>query len=126
MAANNEYGEGRPSIPAIDAPVIIVMINKAFGHNSEFEDDVYRAARCCWVIGEEARNRAKYVLAASNGVVRGAWRIVDWMPAGDKRWRFDGMIASELAVVGTSIARIKASQGASNPVRHFPHGIPPE
>lgn len=58
------------------------------------------------------------------GVLRGAYRIVRWRRAGEKRPCFDGLPATDLNVVGKSIARIKAAQGASNPVRLFLEGIP--
>jgi hypothetical protein len=118
------YGEGRESIPAIDAPTVIFMINKALPRGSWNDEDVYRAASCAWVIGEEARNRTVYALGVSHGVVRGAYKIVRWHQVGENRWCFDGLPATDIAVVGTSIERLKGKQGNANPVRLFLDGIP--
>lgn len=119
-----EYGEGRDPIPAIDEPTVIFMINKSLRHESWTAQEVYEGTRRAWVIGNEARDRAVYALGVSHGVVRGAYRIERWHTAGGNRWFFEGRPASELDVVGKSVARIKARRGASNPVRLFLNGIP--
>ncbi len=121
---SREYGEGGATIPAIDGPTVIFMINKSLRHDSPTAEDVYQATRCSWVIGSEARERAFYALGVSNGVVRGAYRIERWRPADGKRWCFDGHSAAELDVIGKSVARIKARQGNASPVRLFLDGIP--
>ena len=59
----------------------------------------------------------------ASGGVRSAYRIERWRAEGN-RWCFDGRPAPDLDVVGTSAARIKPRQGASNPVRLFLNGIP--
>jgi hypothetical protein len=119
---SREYGEGRDPIPAIDEPTIIFMLNDP-RIDSWTDLDVYRRTQCSWKIGAHARKRAVYALGVSHGVVRGAYRIDEWRPAGI-RWCFNGRSAPELDVVGTSIARIKAPQGNANPVRLFLDGIP--
>ncbi len=118
------YGEGRDPIPAIGEPTVMFMINRSLPERWD-AIDVYRATQCGWVIGDHARARAVYALGVSHGVVRGAFRIDGWRHVGGTRWCFDGRTAHELGhVVGTSIERIKASQGASNPVRLHLAGIP--
>lgn len=122
---HTEYGEGCPPIQAIDAPVVIFMINRAIDSRSTSDLDIYRATQCAWKIGESARANATYALGVSHGVVRGIYRIESWRPSHEGRWCFDGRSSPELAhVVGTSIAHLKAAQGASNPVRLYPNGIP--
>jgi len=122
--AERGYGEGRAPIPAIDEPTVMFMINRSLPEQWD-AIDVYRATQCGWVIGEHARNRTVYALGVSHGVVRGAFRIDGWRHVGGTRWCFDGHTARELnLVIGTSIERIKARQGASSPVRLFLDGIP--
>ncbi|MFL5760875.1 MAG: hypothetical protein ACJ789_14220 [Thermomicrobiales bacterium] len=118
-----DYGEGREPIPAVNEPTVIFMINKSLRKDSWTDEDVYHATRCAWVIRENARDRAVYALDASHGVVRGAYRIDRWLPAGEKRWCFDGRPAPEIDVVGKSTARIKSRRGNSSPVRFFRDGI---
>jgi hypothetical protein len=122
--ASREYGEGHDPIPGIDEPTVIFMINRSLPWDSWTDLDVYRATQCSWKISAHARERAVYALGVSHGVVRGAYRIDGWRSAEGDRWCFDGRPAPELDAVGTSIARIKAGQGASNPVRLFLNGIP--
>lgn len=125
--ASRKYGEGRDPIPVIEAPTVIFMINKSLQPRESgpwIDQEVYEATRCCWVIGNEPRERAAYALGVSHGVVRGAYRIERWSAAGGNRWRFDGSPASELEVVGKSVARIKGRRGNASPVRWFPNGIP--
>lgn len=112
------YGEGKDPIPAIDHPTVIFMINRSLPNVSWTDQQVYECTRCSWVIGPDARERAVYGLGVSHGVVRGAYRIDRWYPAGDRRWCFEGVSAPELGVVGTSIARINARQGSSSPQGH--------
>lgn len=117
------YGEGKEPIPAIDQPTVIFMINKSLPKDSWTEDQVYQATRCSWVIGPKPRDQAVYALGVSHGVVRGAYRIDRWYTADRNRWCFEGVPATNLDVVGTSIARIKAPQGQLNPVKLFLDGI---
>ena len=119
------YGEGKAPIPAIEQPTVIFMINKSLAGHPWTDVNIYRATQCAWVIGGDARERAIYALGVSNGVVRGAYRIEGWRNVRENRWCFDGRSAPELDdMVGTSIERIKARQGASSPVRLFLTGIP--
>ena len=111
-------------IPSISQPTIIFVINRSLTNVSASDDEVYRATRCCWVIGHEARDRAVYALGVAHGIVRGAYRIDNWRATEGGRWQFDGQPAHELNVIGTSTERIKAAPGAANPVRLFLNGIP--
>ena len=122
--ASRAYGEGRDPLPAIAEPTIVFMINKSLPPGSWTDEDVYRATRYSWKIGNDARERAVYALGVSHGVVQGAYRVESWHQADGNRWCFEGRPAPELDVVGKSIARIKARHGSSNPVRLFLDGIP--
>jgi hypothetical protein len=122
--ASREYGEGRDPIPAIDEPTVIFMVNRTLPTDSSTGEDVYHATRCSWIVGGSTRERAVYALGVSHGVVRGSYRIERWTEADGGRWCFEGRPAPELGVVGTSIARLKARQGAANPVRLFLDGVP--
>ena len=119
------YGEGKPPIPAINEPTVVFMINRSLPSDGWDDLDVYRATQCSWVLGENARYNAVIALGVSHGVIRGAFRIDGWRSAEGDRWCFDGRTAKGfLHVIGTSFAKVKAPQGASNPVRWFPNGIP--
>lgn len=122
--SSREYGEGGGPIPAIPEPTVIFIINGSLRHGSKLDSDVYRATRCSWVIGNRAREQAVYALGVSHGVVRGAYRIDNWIPAEGNRWCFDGRPAPELKVVGASVARIKPRRGNASAVRLFLQGIP--
>lgn len=123
VSGQHEYGEGKDPMPGIAEPTVIFMINNSLPRDAWTDLNIYRATQCGWVIGSDARERAVYALGVSHGVVRGAYRIDGWRQAGERRWCFDGRSAPELDVVGTSVARLKAGQGASNPVRLFLKGI---
>lgn len=118
------YGEGKEPMPAITQPTVIFMINNSLPSDPWTDLNIYRSTQCGWVIGNDARECAVYALGVSHGVVRGAYRIDSWRQVGERRWCFDGRSAPELDVVGKSITRLKAGQGASNPVRLFLNGIP--
>lgn len=120
--ARREYGEGKEPMPAIDAPTVIFMINKSLQGDSWTDQQVYDATRRNWVIGAKAREEAVYALGVSHGVVRGAYRIDRWLPAGN-RWYFEGVPATELDVVDKSAARLKGPQGYRSPVRYHLGGI---
>lgn len=122
--ARHEYGEGKEPMPGIAEPTVIFMINKSLPHDAWTDLNIYRATQCGWVIGAKAREQAVYALGVSHGVVRGAYRIDGWRQVEERRWCFDGRSALELDVVDKSVARLKARQGNSNPVRHFLNGIP--
>ncbi|TFB54416.1 PD-(D/E)XK nuclease family protein [Cryobacterium tagatosivorans] len=118
---------GDVPIPSIDAPTIMVVINRAW---REGDDDaaVYEATRGNWRIAKGSRERAQYVLGVAGGIVRGAYRVESWFPSQrlgeEKRWGFNGVPARDLEVVGTSVKRIAPSRGAANPVRLFLDGVP--
>jgi hypothetical protein len=92
-------------------------------------NELYEATRKWWVLGPK-RARAKYALAVANGIVRGAWRIDEWVPRGPgddgaeadtvtrTRWGFIGSEAPELnSYLGKSVRHIW-KKGAQSPVRY--------
>lgn len=95
--------------PPIDAPVIMVKIQKGWRSDST-EHEVYDMTRGHWKIGSHIRGRARYCLGIAFGIVRGAYAIDDWFPSdqpwdiGKNRWGFVGRPADELAhVLGTEV-----------------------
>ncbi len=120
---STEYGEGLPNIPEVPEPTILFIVNKTLTDPNASDELVYRATNCCWVIGERTRNEAVYALGVKHGVVRGAYRIDRWIHSGERRWKFEGVPAPELNVVGTSVARIKPKRGNSSPFRFYRGGI---
>ncbi len=121
------YGKHRDPIPTISEPTVIFVIDTKWRPDDGDAIDIYNRTRKSWIIGDRARNQARYALGVRNGVVIGAYVIDEWYqtdPTSD-RWLFSGHTARELAhVVGTSTARIKARQGNASPVRYFLDGIP--
>lgn len=75
----------------IQEPAIIININKLY---KRFMTPIalYEATRSCWKLGIK-REKAKYVLASFQGLVREVYEVGQWFPV-DNRWAFDGTIAS--------------------------------
>lgn len=125
--SNSEPWINEDPIPALDAPTIMVVINRAWRVGDD-DAAVYEATRGHWRIGKASRYKAKYVLGIAGGIVRGAYRIESWFPSPnpgeEKRWGFNGAPAVDLQVIGTSVKRFAPPKGASNPVRLFLDGIP--
>jgi hypothetical protein len=108
----------------IQEPAILVIINRLFDRNMS-KDELYDAARGDWVVGAH-REKAQYVFAVSNGIVREVYKVKRWYPAessGDEsktqqRWCFDGHVAKEMHhYVGGSVEEY-VKMGAQNPVRY--------
>lgn len=106
---------------------VLITINKMY--RSDMTDlELYEATRGIWRIGER-RNKAEYVMAVYQGVVRQVYRIQQWHPAGtlpyktrdasdfkgSGRWEFEGEIADEICerYVGRSVGK-----GSQNPIRY--------
>ena len=107
----------------ITEAAILVMINRLY-YRSMPADELYAITQGDWVIGAR-RERAAYVFAISNGIVRQVYGIERWhsaQPVGEFnpriRWRFDGYVAKEMQhYVGGSVARY-LTIGAQNPIRY--------
>jgi hypothetical protein len=107
----------------IKEPCIFAIINRLYQRGMS-ADDLYEATRGNWVIGER-RNKAKYVFAVSNGVVRQVYEVERWYPVErpeykrSNRWRFDGKVAAEMEqkYVGGSVINY-LTNGAQNPIKY--------
>ena len=112
-------------VPPVAEPTVIFVINRAWSPEADLQA-TYDATRMYWRVGADTRARAVYALGVAGGVVRGAYLIQSWHPAGEEgRWGFEGVPAPALGVVGTSVDRLAPPRGAANPVRRYLDGIPP-
>jgi uncharacterized protein len=117
-------------------PVIIININKKYNRGINPEE-IYKATKEAWVIGENKTNVVKYALAEFEGIIIEVYKIKDWYRVKPKdfndrnnelkikanskvRWGFDGDVAEEnirAVYINKSIAHVK-KQGAANPIRY--------
>ncbi len=90
--------------------------------------ELYEATRGTWVVGER-REKAEYVMAVYQGIVREVYSVEQWYPAGTLdyqtrdssgfnvtgRWEFSGTIAHEVRdeYVGFSVGT-----GGQHPIRY--------
>lgn len=109
----------------IKEPAIIVTLSRLY-HRAMTDEQLYDAARGDWVLGPD-RDKAKYVFAVSNRIVRQVYQIERWHPAKSRseeskqqeRWRFDGHIAEDMQhYIGGSV-EIYMKMGAQNPIRYI-------
>jgi uncharacterized protein len=109
----------------IQEPALLVIINRRFRHGMT-ENELYEATLGNWRTGSQ-RERAKYVFAVSNQIVRAVYAVERWYPAEErvpaqidaaKRWCFEGKPAPGLQhYIGGSVAGF-ISKGSQNPVRY--------
>ena len=62
---------------SVEAPLILIYI----GRHLNSWGDPYEAVRCAWKINVERARRRSLVLAHANGLVVGAFRPSEWLPA---------------------------------------------
>ena len=117
-------------------PVIIININKKYNRGINPEE-IYKATKEAWVIGDNKTNIVKYALAEFEGIIIEVYKIKDWYRVKPKdfndrnndfkikanskvRWGFDGDVAEKSVrtiYLNKSIAHVK-KQGAANPIRY--------
>lgn len=108
-------------------PLILVSVSRTYGEGV----DVYEAARLAWKIDAMRARDYGLVLAHSHGVVVGAFRPEEWLPATSAnfpgradepdRWGFVGREAEaevDSYYVGKSVPERYRPRGAANPVRY--------
>ena len=102
----------------IDDPVLLIRINQRYRHGMSSRE-LYEATRGVWKLGPR-REGGKYAFAVFEGVVREAYAIEGWHPAGtleyetrdedlavEGRWEFEGSVAPGTVCrryVGRSVA----------------------
>ena len=107
--------------------LILISIGKSY---DEAEKSIYEAVRGVWVIDPERARKHNLVLAHRRGVVVGAYRPTEWVPAtfenfpwytgGGKRWGFVGAPAEEATAslyLQKRVPELYRAKGAANPVR---------
>jgi len=107
----------------ITEPAIMVIINRKYRVGMS-EEELFGVASGNWVVGKR-REKAEYVFAVANGIVKQVYTIERWVPTITNegqitnRWIFEGDIAENLQhYVGGSIERYVV-QGAQNPVKYI-------
>jgi hypothetical protein len=109
--------EAKPLNP--QHPLIIININKLFRRDMD-SDQLYQSTRSAWVVGQK-REKAKYALASYRGLVREVYKIEKWVQVSEKRWEFEGVVASD-EVRNTYLHRSLSNylkKGAANPIRYI-------
>ncbi len=115
--------DAQPAV--ITEPLILITINKLYRRDMS-TDELYEATRGDWVIGER-RNEVRYALAVYHGVIRQAYKIERWFPVTlepeshqkrSNRWRFEGVVASELQKYLSQSTVNYVSIGSQNPIRY--------
>ena len=108
-----------------DKPTAIIKINRFYRDGMDEETEVYNTVRGWWRLRLDVANNVKLVLAVAYGVVRGVYKVNDWIvsanPADAGRIGFIGEIA-EKSVHDKFINRSVRSlfpRGAANPVKYF-------
>lgn len=113
--------------PGSTEPTLLFVINKSWSRDMG-EDEVYFYTRGHWLVGEEARAKARYAFGVAHGIIRGVYEIESWFPSEQKgeerRWGFHGSHAPEMAhFIGTSVRRFNL-EGKQNPYSKHLSGIP--
>jgi len=113
--------------PGSTEPTLLFVINKSWRRDMG-DDDVYFYTSGHWLVGGEARAKARYAFGVAHGIVRGVYRIDSWFPSEqegeDRRWGFRVSPAPEMAHFrGTSVRRFKL-EGKQNPYSKYLSGIP--
>lgn len=101
---------------SIDVPAILIIINRLYRRGMS-QIELYEATRKHWKIGKR-RNKAKYAITVSRGLIRQVYEIEKWYPSEERlgRWLFEGHVATDLAhYVGCDI-RQYLTRGAQNPI----------
>jgi hypothetical protein len=114
----------------VDEPALLIRVAVKYRQGMS-ADEIYEITRGVWRLGER-RDRAEIALAVFDGVVRAAYCIGSWHPAGSTtyatrppeevcvagRWEFSGTPA-DLSISTKYVARSVAhyfKRGATNPV----------
>lgn len=112
---------------AVRHKAILITINKLYLSNM-MPLELYEATRGIWVVGLR-RNKAEYVMAVYQGIVREVYCIDKWYPGGtleyqtrdssdfrnSGRWEFSGDVAHE---VRDEYVDFSVGKGGQNPIRY--------
>jgi len=113
--------------PGSTEPTLFFVINKSWSRDMG-EDDVYFYTSGHWLVGADARSKARYAFGVAHGIIRGVYIIESWFPSEqegeERRWGFRGRLAPEMAhFIGTSVRRFNL-EGKQNPYSKHLSGIP--
>ena len=110
----------------IDEKCLLININRSIN-----EMDLYQATRFAWRLDIKRAQRAKYVLAVSQGIIRQVFIVERWLEANENnfpglpeipgRYGFVGQKAPEsiqIVFVNKRIPQKYRSRGASNPIKY--------
>ncbi len=106
---------------------ILITSNRLY-RSSMTSEELYETYRGCWKVGIR-RNKADYVMAVYQGIVREVYRIDQWYPAGtleyktrdssdfkgSGRWEFSGDVALDIR---DEYVNFSVGKGNQNPIRY--------
>lgn len=114
--------------------IIMIKINNSMSDKPYDSDDVYDAVRFAWKIDIKKAKEAEYVLALNRGIIKGVYKVSEWLPAtkenfpglytgdSDDRYGFIGKEAEEpiwdMYVNKRIPEEYKGERGAANPIRY--------
>jgi len=110
----------------------LLLINISRSMDSAEVESIYEAVRYAWAVSKANAEKCDYVLAVSDGIVRGVFKADAWLPATrdnfpgrapmDKRFGFVGKAADEAALsqyLGKRLPeRWKRKRGTQSPFRY--------
>jgi hypothetical protein len=106
-------------------PVIIININKRYSRGLS-RQEIYKATKQSWVVGEHRRKEVKFALSEYAGIIIEVFEIQEWYPVATEdnkrkyRWGFHGVVAEPSIrnkYLNKSIAHTK-KKGAANPIKY--------
>ena len=118
--ADDRIGElSADGAPPFPSGTVVFIINREWSPGMP-EERLYRYTRSAWVVGKRTREKARQAFGVAHGVVRSAYVVDEWHPAGT-RWEFTGHIDEQLHsnYVGKHVRDRLGKSGAQNPVRVF-------
>ncbi len=105
-------------LAGLPTPAVVLPIGTLYKPGMD-DDEVYDAVRGWWKIREEARDENTLVVAVAGGVIRGVFRVHQWVPrrrgdrgweqdlSGKPKWGFDGEPALDLAsMIGRDVSHL--------------------
>lgn len=111
--------------------VILFRINASFREGMS-DDGIHECTRGVWRINVRRAQRAEYAFGEVDGIVRGVYRVREWIPAGTTeykyrsqkelenpdRWEFTGEIAPPKILkmyLGKPVRNLLPGKGAQSP-----------
>lgn len=93
-----------PKTPMINRPVLVLKLNRKWEPDMN-ADEIFKAARGVWGVGQQTRDLAELAIVITYGVIRGVYEIDQrgWKPTTDPahkgKWIFSGQATKDKALL---------------------------